>query len=96
MGRAGVGTLFGLLLVLAAGCKSAGWYDWQWPWQKRITAGHEYNIPPYEDARFAQPPQFPKNTVTPGLKRDNNQLAGPNGAMPPGVGPMGPRGGLMQ
>jgi hypothetical protein len=75
-----------VLLVLSAGCQSAAWYEWQWPWQKTVAAGHEYTVPPHEDARFSQPPQFPKHTVTPSIKRDT-QIAGPNPNGPPGVGP---------
>jgi hypothetical protein len=47
----------------------------------------EYTVPPAEDARYSQPPRFPKGT----LNAERVPVAAPAGLNSPGMNPRGPR-----
>jgi hypothetical protein len=49
-------------------------------------APEEYAVPPEEDSRFSQPPNYPKNTLNP----DRVPTTGPGAASPGSPGSSGP------
>ena len=91
------------LAVAAAGCLTGHAGDdprqWRWPGQT-VARNEEYRVPPPDDARYAQPQEFPKDTMKPVIKPKYDASAGRNpGGISPiggGAGPMSPsaRGGF--
>src|SRR5262245_56497039 len=69
MGRRGwaVGML-GAMLLGRCGCNTMEGFPVHWPWTKQSMLAEKYEVPPPEDARYSNPPTYPKETMTPQLK----------------------------
>ena len=86
-----------LLVVLGlAGCSTIEGYPVRWPWSKTSMLAEKYDLPPVDDARYSNPPTYPKETMTPVLQVKDSPnspkrpfTGGPNvgvGVPPPGAG----------
>ena len=86
--RVGLGVLSATLLALAA-CQTPNTTI-------KPPLHEEYTLPPSDDPRFSQPPNYPKETLDSGqikkpLTKPGDQMPGPGGRMgggPPGMGGM--------
>jgi hypothetical protein len=65
----------GAMLLCCLGCKTIEGYPVRWPWQKPSMLIEKYNVPPMSDARYSEPPTYPKSTMTPVLKREDPEDA---------------------
>jgi len=66
-----------LLLLLGAGCETTNPFTWNW--QTNNAKPEEYTTPPLADSRYSEPQRFPKNLVTPSLKKPEEAQVAPAG-----------------
>lgn len=86
-------------LLPAVGCSTIEGYPVRWPWTKTSMLAEKYDLPAEDDTRYANPPSYPKETMTATLREKEtkpgqapSRFAGTTG-MGPSVGGAGGAGG---
>lgn len=66
---------FLLPLVGLVGCSTIEGHPVRWPWSKTPMLAERYELPPETDPRFNNPPTYPKHTMVPQLKVEQENAA---------------------